>query len=180
MVTAKWRAWLYLQLVAEEPVSLALHVGIGTSAFGCPDPGQSCFLQKKIKHPVNTDEFCLSVREWTLLKEVIIYGRVCVMCVVCMSQLTCVMVRAQLWQRSHAGFWVLDSGLRMPSFYSLSPGAGLQKTHPVQFYDQQTYFQSKSATQLKLFKAVLPVLSVFLLTVLELAYAVQNKDSSLQ
>lgn len=62
----------------------------------------------------------------------------------------------------------------MPSFYSLNRGAGLQKMHPVQSYDQQTYFQSKPASQLKLLKTVLPVLSVFLLTVLELACAVQN------
>lgn len=45
--------------------------------------------------------------------------------------------------------------------------------YPVQSYEQQTYFQSKPASQLKVFKAVLPVLSVFLLTVVEMSEFMQ-------
>lgn len=70
-----------------------------------------------------------------------LWWRVCDVCGVCMLQLTCVAVRGQFWQRPHAGFWVLDLGLGMPSLSSLSPGGGLQKMHPVQSYDQQKYFQ---------------------------------------
>lgn len=43
----------------------------------------------------------------------------------------------------------------------------------VQSYEQQTYFQSKPASQLKVFKTVLPVLSVFLLTVVEMSELMQ-------
>lgn len=97
---------------------------------------------------------------------------VCDMCSVT-SQLTCVVVRAQLWQRSNAGFWVLDSGLGMPSLYSVRALVVARRIASCAILWTTDIFSKQTCFPAVSIQAVLPVLSVFLLTVVEMSELMQ-------